>query len=223
VYILSLSASWKMRLIRPLAIDFGRCRSQTTSQRWYVLHFSTIHSSIRCAGTLRRHTKNARAAPLLPPQASPRQSEAGAESLSQAEAADKDTVVDLSVRFKHGITTVYLLVDPSAPFAKVTDALLEAVRERYPGGLTTPARPAKTAMPAPGPAEAAAPATVVYALPKNPADPSQGWQRLKIGEDDTPYGKGLTENCMVAFAILAPGQDEAEAEFEVTLPTLDDE
>lgn len=122
----------------------------------------------------------------------------------------------ISVRFKHGIHTIYLFVDALAPFSAVTQELLELLRERYPSGLTTSVAPPKRTPIPPG-------ARLAYGVLDAQADPSKGWKRLKVGDDDewTPTRCGLKSNSIVAFAVLDDGDDELL--FEVEWPREDEE
>ncbi|KND91090.1 hypothetical protein TOPH_04400 [Tolypocladium ophioglossoides CBS 100239] len=83
----------------------------------------------------------------------------------------------ISVRFKHGVHTIYLFVDALAPFSAVTQELLDLLRERYPSGLTTSVAPPKQT---PVPSDA----KLAYGVLTVPNDPSRGWKRLKVGEDE---------------------------------------
>lgn len=123
----------------------------------------------------------------------------------------------ISVRFKHGVHTIYLFVDALAPFSAVTQELLGLLRERYPSGLTTSVAPPKTT---PVPSEA----RLAYGVLTVPNDPSRGWKRLKIGEDEeyNPTKCGLKNNSIVAFAFLEDDDDD-EVLFEVEWPKEDDE
>jgi hypothetical protein len=117
----------------------------------------------------------------------------------------------ISVRFKHGIHTIYLFVDALAPFADVTKELLELLRDRYPAGLTTSTSPPlETKIPA-------GDAKIIYGVLKSPRDPLRGWKTLEIGDGSTytPSKCGLENNSIVAFAFP---DHEGEAEFEVEWP-----
>ena len=126
--------------------------------------------------------------------------------------------LDLSLRLKHGIHTIFLIVNPLEPFAKVTDELLQVLRERYPGGLTTSVAPPETLDVPPADEEV----QVSYGILKAPTDPSQGWKKLVIEPADTPASKGLKNNTVVAFTLLAP-EEEPTADFEVEFAQLEDE
>jgi len=125
----------------------------------------------------------------------------------------------LSVRFKHGIHTIYLFVDALEPMSNVTQLLREVLQERYPSGLTTSVAPPKQT---PVPADA----KLAYAVLSVPNDPSRGWKRLKVGADEefTPTKCGLADNSVVAFAVLgADHDDNDDVQFEVEWPRVDDE
>lgn len=122
------------------------------------------------------------------------------------------------MRFKHGVHTIYLFVDSLAPFSETTKELLELLRERYEGGLTTSISPAKVT---PIPSEA----KLVYGVLNVATDPSRGWKKLKTGENDvnTPTKCGLKNNSILAFAILDEDSSEDDILFEVEWPLEDDE
>lgn len=125
----------------------------------------------------------------------------------------------ISVRFKHGIHTIYLFVDALAPFSAVTSELLELLRDRYPSGLTTSITPpSQTSIPPD--------ARLAYAVLVMPTDPSKGWKRLKVGEDEerTPTKCGLKSNSIVAFSVLSDDDDvDDDVRFKVEWPTEDEE
>lgn len=121
----------------------------------------------------------------------------------------------ISVRFKHGIHTIYLFVDALAPFSEITKELLAVLRERYPAGLTTAIAPPKTT-------EISDDATLAYAVLTIPNDISKGWKQLKVGDGkSTPTKLGLKNNSLVAFAVVEDEDDEVE--FEVEWPREDEE
>lgn len=129
--------------------------------------------------------------------------------------------VDLSIRLKHGIHTIFLFVDPMQPFSALAQELLEILQERYPDGLTTSTAPRKvTELPRD-------PRQIEFGVPKLVTDPSQGWKRLRGGAEK-PVDAGLKDGAMVAFAIR-PGdkeeevkQEEGDVAFEVEFPSYDD-
>ncbi|KAI0839252.1 hypothetical protein F5Y06DRAFT_266355 [Hypoxylon sp. FL0890] len=126
---------------------------------------------------------------------------------------------DLSIRFKYGIHTIVLFVDPTKPFSDLADELLEILRARYPEGLSTSTglSSEKTKLPDD-------PSQIQFAVPKSPIDLSQGWNRLKLGKKDTPVSKGIQDNSVIAFAFRPRDADEDfEVEFEVDFPRFQDE
>jgi hypothetical protein len=128
--------------------------------------------------------------------------------------------VDITIRLKHGIHTIFLFVDPLAPFSKITSELLEVLRERYPEGLTTSIAPPKTT---PVPDAGSESIEIYYAVMKAPSDPSQGWRNLHISANDRPVDTGLKDNSAVAFAFQDPDNMEDDVRFEVEWPELDDD
>jgi hypothetical protein len=101
------------------------------------------------------------------------------------------------------------------PFSDVAEELLGILRERYPNGLTTSVAPPQRT---PLPEDAS---RIEFAIPKTASDPSQGWKPLNIQEGDTPVGKGIKDNVMVAFAIRPEGEDE-ETTFRVEFPSYEE-
>ncbi len=80
----------------------------------------------------------------------------------------------LSIRFKHGTHTVFLFVDPSAPFSNITAELLNILRSRWPEGLSVSnRRPDLTVVP-----DEDEDIRVSYAVLKNPRDNNSGWKNL---------------------------------------------
>jgi hypothetical protein len=122
----------------------------------------------------------------------------------------------ISVRFKHGVHTIYLFVDSLAPVSEVTKELLQLLQERYSEGLTTSLEPPKTTA-VPDVTE------VAYAVLNVPTDPTRGWKKLKIGEQGefTPLKAGMKDNGIVAFAFVESLDDEPR--FEVEWPREDEE
>jgi hypothetical protein len=121
----------------------------------------------------------------------------------------------LSLRFKHGLHTIFLFVDPLQPISKMSTLLLDTLRERYPEGeLSTSQGP--THIPAPD-----APDTkLVYASLNNPLDPSDGWERLELSDEDTPSSGGITDGSVLAFSIVTG--EAGDVDFVVDWPTLED-
>ncbi|KAI1772113.1 hypothetical protein F4818DRAFT_188528 [Hypoxylon cercidicola] len=125
--------------------------------------------------------------------------------------------IDVSIRFKYGIHTILLFVDPMKPFSNIAEELLEIVQERYPTGLTTSVMSPKTALPE-------SPLQIEFAVPKVPIDLSQGWIPLNVGEQDSPTSKGLKDNSVVAFAFKPVDADEDyETIFKVEFPRFEDD
>ncbi|KAI7771877.1 hypothetical protein LZL87_006153 [Fusarium oxysporum] len=122
---------------------------------------------------------------------------------------------NISVRFKHGIHTIYLFIDALAPFSNAATELLNVLIERYPDGLTRSfGSPEKTTFDADS--------TLAFGALKAPNDPSSGWVKLKTGDGEkTPTALGLKNNSLLAFAVLA--EEEDEPEFEVEWPKEDEE
>ncbi|KAJ4156304.1 hypothetical protein NW754_007928 [Fusarium falciforme] len=120
----------------------------------------------------------------------------------------------ISVRFKHGIHTIYLFVDSLEPFSNVTTQLLDVLTERYPNGLTTSIAPPKTTTVTEG-------TILAYGALKNANDPTAGWKKLKIGNGDTPTRLGLKNNSLIAFAVV--DDEDEDPVFEVEWPREDEE
>ena len=125
----------------------------------------------------------------------------------------------MSVRFKHGIHTIYLFVDTQSSIGAVSRELREILRERYPDGLTTSLDPhKKTTVP-----EESEKPVMAFAVLNVPNDPTRGWKRLKYDDEETTGASraGLKQNGIVAFAFLDNPDDEPV--FEVQWPMDDDE
>ncbi|KAM0350422.1 hypothetical protein ACHAP4_009989 [Fusarium culmorum] len=121
----------------------------------------------------------------------------------------------ISVRFKHGIHTIYLFIDALAPFSNVTGELISVITDRYPQGLTTSISPPKNT-------SVDEDSTIVYGALKIPNDPSSGWVKLKTGNgESTPTKLGLKNNSLVVFAVAKYEGDDPE--FEVEWPQEDEE
>jgi hypothetical protein len=134
------------------------------------------------------------------------------DKISQAEVDD----THISVRFKHGVHTIYLFVDTLSPVSEVTTELLKLLRERYPEGLTTALNPPKTT-------SVPESTDIAYAVLNVPTDPTRGWKRLKTGErgEFTPLKAGMKDNGIVAIAFVDSSDDEAI--FEVEWPREDED
>ncbi|KAK2055018.1 hypothetical protein LY76DRAFT_596424 [Colletotrichum caudatum] len=118
----------------------------------------------------------------------------------------------LSVRFKYGAHTILMFVDGLQKFSEITASLLEVLRDRFPDGLTVShTSPKTTALPE-------GDVQLAYALPVNATDLTQGWKNIKADNDDTPFVKGLKDNCVVAFSF-----DADAPKFVVDVPSLDEE
>lgn len=124
----------------------------------------------------------------------------------------------ISVRFRHGIHTIYLFLDPAEPFSTVSQELLSLLSDRYPNGLTSTLEPEKTTPIGDG-------ANLAYAVLTVPNDPSRGWKKLNVGADQehTPTKCGITDNSVVAFTFLQAAEDEDDTVFDVEWPKDDEE
>ncbi|QUC17496.1 uncharacterized protein UV8b_01737 [Ustilaginoidea virens] len=122
----------------------------------------------------------------------------------------------ISVRFKHGIHTIYLFVDAEAPMSEVSKELVELLRERYPEGLKKSLHPAGTT-------EMPSEPVIAYGVLNIPNDPSKGWKKIKIGEDgiNTPTKCGIKNNSIIAFMFVTDPDEEVT--FEVEWPMEEDE
>ncbi|CEI68208.1 hypothetical protein FVEN_g11838 [Fusarium venenatum] len=121
----------------------------------------------------------------------------------------------ISVRFKHGIHTIYLFIDALAPFSNVTAELTSVISERYPQGLTTSISPPKNT-------HVDENSIIVYGALKIPNDLSSGWVKLKTGDgESTPTKLGLKNNSLLVFAVAKHEKDDPE--FEVEWPQEDEE
>lgn len=126
----------------------------------------------------------------------------------------------VSVRLKHGIHTIYLFVDSLDSIRAVSDELLLLLRERYADGLTKSLDPPERT---PVPAEDED-VKIAYAVLSVPNDPTRGWKRLKVDDDETVSARkaGFKDNGIVAFAFVSADDDE-EPVFEVEWPKEDEE
>ncbi|KAI0444397.1 hypothetical protein F4803DRAFT_255715 [Xylaria telfairii] len=124
--------------------------------------------------------------------------------------------IDLSIRFKHGIHTIFLFVDPMATFSHIQEELLVLLKERHPNGIITPGSPEKTELPTSA-------SQIKFAVLNDKTDPAQGWKPLVFELDDAPVDKGFQDNMIVAFAIAPDDADDAdEVTFEVEFPSYDE-
>ncbi|KAJ6785225.1 hypothetical protein PWT90_02959 [Aphanocladium album] len=124
----------------------------------------------------------------------------------------------LSVRFRHGVHTVYLFVESQSPFSDISSELADILRDRYPGGLTTSLEPPTTT-------DIPAQPKFVYGVLNKHDDPSQGWKRINVGSDEnyTPTKCGLKHNSLVAFMLVDDNEDVDDVVFRVEWPTEDEE
>ncbi|EGX94573.1 hypothetical protein CCM_02844 [Cordyceps militaris CM01] len=124
----------------------------------------------------------------------------------------------LSVRFRHGVHTIYLFVDSQAPFSHISSELASILHERYPRGLTTSLEPPTTTV-------IPAQPKFVYGLLNKHDDPSHGWKRINVGPDEgfAPTKCGLKNNSLVAFMVQDDGDDPDDVVFQVEWPTEDEE
>lgn len=123
-----------------------------------------------------------------------------------------------SLRFKYGVHTILLFVDSMQPFSEISATLLAVVRERFPRGLTiSHAGPHSTPLPHPD-----ANVRIAYALPASATDMSQGWKDLRVEGDESPLDKGVKDNAAIAFVLLDEDADDAEVEFVVDVPDMDE-
>ncbi len=121
---------------------------------------------------------------------------------------------DLSIRFKHDKRTILLFVDSMATFSQIQEELLDILKERYPGGITTSMSSEEPTLPNDA-------SHIKFAVLKNKTDPTQGWKPLDFELDDHLVDKGFEDNMTVAFAI---GTDDADdVHFEVEFPSFDEE
>ncbi len=132
----------------------------------------------------------------------------------------KKTEIDdshLSVRFRHGMHTIYLFVESQAPFSDISSELAGILRDRYPAGLTTSLEPHTTT-------DIPSQPKFVYGLLNKHDDPSQGWRRLNVGSNEafTPTKCGLKHNSVVAFMLLDEGEDPDDVVFQVEWPVEDE-
>ncbi|KAI1102485.1 hypothetical protein F4804DRAFT_312939 [Jackrogersella minutella] len=126
--------------------------------------------------------------------------------------------MDISIRFKYGIHTICIFVDPMQPFTDVAEELLQVLRDRYPQGLSiSPFESDKTELPDD-------PQQIEFGLPNAQNDLSKGWKPLEDGNQETPVGAGLKDNNVVAFTFKPLDADEDfEPEFTVKIPNFEDE
>ncbi|KAI2469591.1 hypothetical protein F4781DRAFT_431296 [Annulohypoxylon bovei var. microspora] len=135
---------------------------------------------------------------------------------------DQDEIndLDLSIRFKYGVHTIFLFVQPMKSFTDIAEELLEVLADRYPDGLTTfSPEKGKTNLELPD-----EPRRIEFALPKVPTDLSQGWNALDSAKRETMVDAGIENNTVVAFTFRPSDADpEYEPEFQVDFPELEDD
>lgn len=125
--------------------------------------------------------------------------------------------IDLSLRFKCGIHTIFLFVDANSTFSEISSELLDVLRERYPEGLKADSGSPNTALPEDA-------SRIEFATLKVASDPSQGWSPLRAKPNDTPMAKSLKDNQIVAFAFRDEAVEEfGEVVFDVAFPTYEEE
>lgn len=124
----------------------------------------------------------------------------------------------ISLRLKYGVHTIFLLVDPLAPFSELTAELFSVLQDRHPDGLRPSLEDIPTALPAED-----ADYHIAYGVLKNPHDDSKGWKDLRIEGDETPVGKGLRNNDMVAFVVREADEADDVPVFVVHLPKFEEE
>ncbi|CAN8101501.1 unnamed protein product [Discula destructiva] len=146
----------------------------------------------------------------------------------------------MSLRFKYGIHTFFLLIEPLDTFATIDQALIEALHDRAEPILATttelvPKINEKTKMPEIDPItgeqiEEWLPADPVpvpgkdedlcidYGVLKDIHDVSKGYENLDIQPDDTPASRGLKSNDELAFVIRRADEASEPAEFQVKQP-----
>jgi hypothetical protein len=122
----------------------------------------------------------------------------------------------ISLRLKYGVHTIFLLVDPLAPFSELTAELFSVLQDRHPGGL----RPDVEEPPTPLPSDDAA-YHIAYGVMKDPQDDTKGFRDLKIQGGETPVSKGLRNNDVVAFVVRDADDADETPEFVVQFPKLD--
>ncbi|POS76951.1 hypothetical protein DHEL01_v204651 [Diaporthe helianthi] len=124
----------------------------------------------------------------------------------------------ISLRLKYGVHTIFLLVDPLAPFSELTAELFSVLQDRHPDGL----RPDIDEPPTPLPSEDAD-YHIAYGVMKDPHDDSKGWKNLRIQGDETPVSKGLRNNDVLAFVVRDADEADETPVFVVKIPKLDAE
>ncbi|ETS84518.1 hypothetical protein PFICI_02543 [Pestalotiopsis fici W106-1] len=130
---------------------------------------------------------------------------------------DKVDDIDLSIRFKYGVHSIFLFVDSNSQFSDIASELLEIIKERFPDGLKADREAPPVAVPDDS-------SSIEFAVLTVPSDPSQGWTPLRAAPDDKPLAKGLKDNQIVAFAFRDEDAEDVDEEgFQVAFPTYEEE
>ena len=116
---------------------------------------------------------------------------------------------DWTIRFKHGRSTILLLVDPLTSLATIKESLLTTLAERFPAGIPpTPTNATTVSHPSSS-------ADVILASPKNELDLSKGWNEIEDASK-SPQELGWKDGCLVAFSytglkwdVQVPSYEEA--------------
>lgn len=144
------------------------------------------------------------------------------------------------LRFKYGIHTFFLLVEPSEPFSAIDKKLIEALHERDQPQLATdthevPEINARTKKPELDPVTgelvmewaAADPVDppsqdedlkIDYGVLKDMRNVSKGYKNLNIQPDDTPLSRELKDNSELAFIVRRLVDADEPAQFTVKQP-----
>jgi hypothetical protein len=125
----------------------------------------------------------------------------------------------VSIRFKHGIHTIFLFVDLLQTFDDLSATLFQTLRERYPEGKLTTSE-GETEIP-----ESDDDVRIAFGKLKSPHDPSKGWQYLRVDGEEHLSKFDLRENAILAFTFRPADEDpeDAEVDFLVDWAQLDDE
>ncbi|KAL8713333.1 MAG: hypothetical protein Q9220_002532 [cf. Caloplaca sp. 1 TL-2023] len=146
-------------------------------------------------------------------------------------ATDKPNPQHFALRFKQHKITILLFVKPHDPLTSVKEKLLAAIKDRNISQIDGRSLPSD-------------PQDIIFGVPIDKHDPSQGWVGLDIpGLDDderkkggkkpsvlnaTPIGAGLKDGSLLAFKFKQDGSggddvDMNDNEFNVIMPSFDDE
>ena len=131
--------------------------------------------------------------------------------------ADEIQSPTLTLRFKHGKHTIFLLSEPLTPFGTIKSELVFVLHERYPNGLPT----SLSATPIQIPGHFA---DVILGLPKDMYDPGKGWTEFDTssvggGIKKSPKSLGLKDGAQIAFAFVG---DDEEVVFHVEYSNIDE-